>query len=107
MPPDPEADLDDDEISQQMTQSYSEISFRSGLSPDSELPPSFESVSVNEEYRQRPSTLSCDQNVSSTKPIVPLNLEGSIHVEGNMTHFVTEDLEQKIRLSSPVSKKGR
>ncbi|KAJ8964203.1 hypothetical protein NQ317_016349 [Molorchus minor] len=36
-PYDPEAELDDDEISQQMTQSYSEIS-RSGLSPDNETP---------------------------------------------------------------------
>lgn len=36
----------------------------------------------------------------------PLDLEGTVHIEGNMTHFVTEDLEYKIKLSSPVTKKG-
>lgn len=103
-----EGDLEDDEISQQMTQSYSEISFKSdGLSPENDIPLSLtlESISL-EEIKQRPMTLSCDLNLPSSKPLMPLNLEGSVHVEGNMTHFVTEDLEHKIRLSSPVTKKG-
>ncbi|CAH1163966.1 unnamed protein product [Phaedon cochleariae] len=101
-----EEDIDDDEISQQMTQSYSEISFKSGFSPEGELPLSstLESVSIVDEIKQRPMTLSCSR-VPNSKPMVPLNLEGSVHVEGNMTHFVAEDLEHKIRLSSPVSKK--
>lgn len=43
---------------------------------------------------------------SGRVPLKPLNLEGTVHVEGNMTHFVTEDLEYKIKLSSPVTKKG-
>ncbi|XP_072382626.1 BLOC-1-related complex subunit 6 [Diabrotica undecimpunctata] len=94
-----EVDLDEDEISQQMTQSYSEISFKSGLSPENEIPMSstLESLQIGEEIK-RPMTL------PYTNP-KPLNLEGSVHIEGNMTHFVAEEIEQKIRLSSPVSKK--
>lgn len=91
-----------------MTQSYSEISFKSdGFSPENDIPLSLtlESISMDE-IKQRPVTLSCDSNKSSSKPLIPLNLEGSVHIEGNMTHFVTEDLEHKIRLSSPVTKKG-
>ncbi|KAI4467110.1 hypothetical protein MML48_2g00014722 [Holotrichia oblita] len=76
----------DDEMSQQMTASYSEISFKSGLSPESE----------------RPVTL-CDR---TNKHLGALTLEGTVHVEGNMTHFVAEDLEYKIKLSSPQAKKG-
>lgn len=93
----------DDEISQQMTASYSEISFKSGQSPDDMLASlSLETIPIEEHIMQRPVTLSCGRN----RPLGPLNLEGTIHVEGNMTHFVTEDLEYKIKLSSPVAKKG-
>lgn len=90
-----------------MTQSYSEISFRSdGLSPENDMPLSLtlESISL-EDMKQRPDTLFSDRNVQGST-LIPLNLEGSVHMEGNMTHFVTEDLEHKIRLSSPVTKKG-
>lgn len=102
-----EGDADDDEISQQMTQSYSEISFnQSGFSPDSDVPLSLTLDSISlDEIKQRPMTLPCDRNLPSQKPLIPLDLEGSVHVEGNMTHFVTEDLEHKLRLSSPVAKK--
>lgn len=55
------------------------------------------------EVAQRPVTLPM---TSGRVPLKPLNLEGTVHVEGNMTHFVTEDLEYKIKLSSPVTKKG-
>lgn len=98
----------EDEISQQMTASYSEISFKSGLSPDSDVPLSLgfdqiESMSIRDHVRQRPATLTCDRATHSAKP---LDLEGTVHKEGNMTHFVAEDLEYKIKLSSPVTKKG-
>ncbi|KAF5272781.1 hypothetical protein FQA39_LY07808 [Lamprigera yunnana] len=90
----------DDEVSQQMTASYSEISFKSELSPDdNDISLSFSA----DEMLQRPMTLPCDCNVSK---FYPLNLEGTVHIEGNMTHFVTEDLEYKIKLSSPINKKG-
>lgn len=86
-----------------MTASYSEISFKSGLSPENELINSLtESVHVPCENIKRPVTL-CDGH---TKPFRPLNLEGTVHVEGNMTHFVAEDLEYKIKLSTPNSKLG-
>lgn len=32
-------------------------------------------------------------------------MEGKVHVEGNITYFEAEDLEQKIKLSSPIAKK--
>lgn len=96
----------EDEVSQQMTASYSEISFKSGPSPDNPddmlASLSIESIPIEENIVQRPVTLSCGRN----KGLGPLNLEGTIHVEGNMMHFVTEDLEYKIKLSSPVAKKG-
>lgn len=98
----------DDEISQQMTASYSEISFKSGVSPENENPLSLtmDPLPLAEHIMQRPVTLSCDRNIPSCKPLGPLNLEGTVHIEGNMTHFVAEDLEYKIKLSSPVTKKG-
>lgn len=93
---------DNDEISQQMTASYSEISFKSGLSPEIETTSLNESPQVQNETVKRPVTL-CDGH---TKSFGPLNLEGTVHIEGNMTHFVTEDLEYKIKLSTPNSKLG-
>lgn len=33
----------------------------------------------------------------------PYNLEGTVRVDGNMTHFVAENLEYKIKLASPVT----
>lgn len=98
----------EDEISQQMTASYSEISFKSGMSPENEmmLNLSMEHLPLEDHITQRPVTLPCSRNVTASKPLGPLNLEGTIHKEGNMMHFVAEDLEYKIKLSSPVTKKG-
>ncbi|XP_030751311.1 uncharacterized protein LOC115878838 [Sitophilus oryzae] len=99
---------EDDEISQHMTQSYSEISFKSGLSPENEelhspiLNP--HTVDISDHFTQSPVTLKCD--FKEGKPLRPLNLDGTVHVEGNMTCFVAEDLESKIKLSSPITKKN-
>lgn len=105
--PDVEQDVDD-EISQQMTASYSEISFKSGMSPENEPLIGFtmDSLNFEDHIMERPITLSCTRSTASSKSLGPLNLEGTVHVEGNMTHFVAEDLETKIKLSSPVTKKG-
>ncbi|CAH1987182.1 unnamed protein product [Acanthoscelides obtectus] len=97
-------EIDEDDMSQQMTQSYSEISFQSGFSPDTDIPSQILDE-VTEEILTRPMTLPCDSNKPEAVSLTPLTLEGSVHKEGNMTHFVTEDLEQKLRLCSPVSKK--
>ncbi|KAL3270962.1 hypothetical protein HHI36_021465 [Cryptolaemus montrouzieri] len=105
----PDNDDIEEEMSAQMTQSYSEISFKSGASPgdeDDSYPPSVGSLPLVEQMLQRPATLSYDRNFPLTKPMPPLNLDGTVHREGNMTHFVTDNLEYKIKLSSPVSKKG-
>lgn len=93
----------DNEDMSQMTQSYSEISFKSE-SPENEdysLNLSVDSLPL-EQIMQRPITLPYDRNLQHKQT---LNLAGTVHVEGNMTHFVAEDLEHKIKLSSPVSKK--
>ncbi|XP_076256350.1 BLOC-1 related complex subunit 6 [Rhynchophorus ferrugineus] len=101
-------ELDEDEISQHMTQSYSEISFKSSLSPENEDLSSpilnLDTVEVSDQFAQRPATLMCEKNEG--KSLRPLNLDGTVRVEGNMTHFVAEDLETKIKLSSPISKKN-
>lgn len=91
----------DDEISQQMTASYSEISFKSGLSPENDVNFSL-ALEQEAENLKRPATL-CDR---SNKHLGALTLEGTVHIEGNMTHFVAEDLEYKIKLSSPQAKKS-
>ena len=88
---------DNDDISQHMTVSYSEISFKSGLSPDEEvLPLNFDKDNHGQE---RPISLSCNEILGA------LTREGTVHIEGNMTHFVAEDLEYKIKLSSPQPRK--
>lgn len=91
-----------------MTASYSEISFKSGFSPENEAPSSLmmDSITLENHIKQRPVTLSASRNVSTELPLGPLDLEGMVHVEGNMTCFIAEDLEYKIKLSSPVTKKG-
>jgi hypothetical protein len=43
---------------------------------------------------------------SSHQPMDDLCLEGTVTKEGDMVLFVAEDLETKIKLSSPVTKKG-
>lgn len=122
----------DGEISQQMTASYSEISFKSGLSMDSPKDDSNPETDVKNFISgddsafflklERPATLCYDHKsfgtflrINSVIYILlmylylfsgPLNLEGTVHVEGNVTHFVAEDLEAKIKLSSPMKKEG-
>lgn len=101
----PDNDDIDEEISAQMTQSYSEISFKTDTSPvDEDAPlPGSSVIPLAEQIRQRPVTLAYDRNFTPNKPS---NLEGTFHREGNMTHYVTDNLEYKIKLSSPVSKKS-
>lgn len=101
----PDNDDIDEEISAQMTQSYSEISFKTDPSPGDEdiFLPGSSAVPLAEQMLQRPATLAYDRNFTPNKP---MNLEGTFHREGNMTHYVTDNLEYKIKLSSPVSKKS-
>ncbi|KAL1502758.1 hypothetical protein ABEB36_007858 [Hypothenemus hampei] len=99
-------ELQEDDASQQMTQSYSEISFKSGLSPEDETHNSslleLDSKELEDNFINNKRPLSLVTN----KPLRPLNLDGTVHLEGKMMHFVAEDLETKIKLSSPVSRKG-
>ncbi|GBP30142.1 BLOC-1-related complex subunit 6 [Eumeta japonica] len=88
----------DEEISAKMTASYSEISFHS------------EQTSNNLENNQitkgpmRPYDLPSDINKKHEK--LPLGMDGHVHYEGDMTHYVADDLEYKIKLSSPNTKRG-
>lgn len=48
--------------------------------------------------QKRPKSLICVKTF-------PYNLEGTVSRDGDMTHFVAENLEYKIKLSSPITKK--
>lgn len=89
-------DLDmDEEISARMTASYSEISFHSdqghGTDDQKAAGPS------------RPYDLP-SENRKQEK--FPLDMDGHVRYEGDMTHYVADDLEFKIKLSSPITKRG-
>ncbi|XP_028178402.1 BLOC-1-related complex subunit 6 [Ostrinia furnacalis] len=85
----------DEEISARMTASYSEISFHSdqGLSPEDQ-----KAAGPSRPYNF-PS-----ENRKQEK--FPLDLDGHVRYEGDMTHYVADDLEFKIKLSSPITKRG-
>ncbi|CAG2062851.1 unnamed protein product [Timema podura] len=128
-------DMFDDRL-HEMTASYSEISFDSpnspqdlgsdlGISPDSPdidfmgkrlegRPPASEDLSTENDSK-RPHSLDLQKyetsdDKSSTNPFhhafEDLHREGTVTKEGDMVLFVAEDLETKIKLSSPITKKG-
>ncbi|XP_049876418.1 BLOC-1-related complex subunit 6 [Pectinophora gossypiella] len=86
----------DEEISARMTASYSEISFHSdhGQSSDD---------TAKAAGPSRPYDLP-SENRKQEK--IPLNIDGHVRYEGDMTHYVADDLEFKIKLSSPITKRG-
>lgn len=115
----------------EMTASYSEISFDSQSSPPiSELRSLIDSPDVDSGKflddnlekiggaGHRPDQLNLKSRGGSPtedddldppsyhKAIGYLQLEGRVMQDGDMVLFVTEDLENKIKLSSPVTKKG-
>lgn len=74
-----------------MTESYTEISQSSSISP-----------------ARRPSQLNlkCEVMSEKLKVLEYLDqLEGVVRQEGDMVTFVAEDLETKIKLSSPPARK--
>lgn len=115
----------------EMTASYSEISFDSQSSPPmSELRSLVESPELDgdklfdegiakmDSVGHRPDRLNLRSSEESPDdeedPDLPsyrkalgyLQLEGTVMQDGDMVLFVAEDLETKIKLSSPVTKKG-
>lgn len=92
-----EFDVEDDNTAQ-MTASYSEICF----SPEKEVKECSESL--KKEPPQRPLDLPSNANRKSSK--LPLDMGGQVRYENDMTHYVTDDLELKIKLSSPITRKG-
>lgn len=84
-PPNKQDDMDD-EISARMTASYSEISFHSdqGANEQPEKSPG----------PSRPYDLP-SENRKQEK--YPLNMDGHVRYEGDMTHYVADDLEFKIK----------
>ncbi|KZC11685.1 Uncharacterized protein C17orf59 like protein [Dufourea novaeangliae] len=123
-------DYDEDRL-HEMTASYSEISFDSQSSPPiSELrslidSPDIDGTKFLEDSLEkmnavggRPDQLNLqnrgdspveDEDIdppSYHKAIGYLQLEGTVMQDGDMVLFVAEDLENKIKLSSPVTKKG-
>ncbi|XP_015605838.1 BLOC-1-related complex subunit 6 isoform X2 [Cephus cinctus] len=123
-------DYDEDRL-HEMTASYSEISFDSQSSPPiSELRSLVESPDLDDDKflgdalekidsgGNRPDRLDLRSGGASPdededldppsyhKAIGYLQLEGTVMQDGDMVLFVAEDLENKIKLSSPVTKKG-
>ncbi|XP_076276901.1 BLOC-1 related complex subunit 6 isoform X1 [Lasioglossum baleicum] len=124
-------DYDEDRL-HEMTASYSEISFDSQSSPPiSELRSLIDSPDIDgtrflEDSLEkmnvaggRPDQLNLRNRGDSSpvddeeldppsyhKAIGYLQLEGTVMQDGDMVLFVAEDLENKIKLSSPVTKKG-
>lgn len=93
-------DLYDDRL-HEMTASYSEISFdsqNSGSPGSSELDFAGKKGALGPS--ERPDKLDLNPGLQD------LHLEGTVTKEGDMVLFVTENLENKIKLSSPVTKKG-
>uniref|UniRef100_A0A336NAU5 CSON006459 protein n=1 Tax=Culicoides sonorensis TaxID=179676 RepID=A0A336NAU5_CULSO len=92
----PEVELDnekdDDEIPQALTESYSEITL---LRKFCENPSAEEDDGAS--GRKRPDSLIVDEWMKQ--------MDGTFARDGNLTHFVAENLEQKIKLSSPVTGK--
>lgn len=91
----PQGDADiDEEISARMTASYSEISFHSDHG---------QGLDKNKAGPSRPYNLP-SENRKQEK--LPLDMDGHVRYEGDMTHYVADDLEFKIKLSSPITKRG-
>lgn len=91
----PQGDTDiDDEITARMTASYSEISFHSDHGQD---------LNDSKPGPSRPYNLP-SENRKQEK--FPLDMDGHVRYEGDMTHYVADDLEFKIKLSSPITKRG-
>lgn len=85
----------DEEMSARMTASYSEISFNSDQGQTAELDKG--------PGPSRPFNLPSGNRKQEK---LPLDMDGHVRYEGDMTHYVADDLEFKIKLSSPVTKKG-
>lgn len=92
-----QGDLDniDDEISARMTASYSEISFHSDHGQPNEQ--------TKSAGPSRPYDLPAENRKQEK---FPLDIGGHVRYEGDMTHYVADDLEFKIKLSSPITKRG-
>lgn len=103
-----------EEIPAAMTESYSEIAYTQNFfggtnaeehydgagGDDGQHGGSGSSSSSSSQTRKRPDSLNCDKRKDAS---FPYNLEGTVRVDGNMTHFVAENLEYKIKLASPVT----
>ncbi|XP_053673692.1 BLOC-1-related complex subunit 6 [Anopheles nili] len=106
-----EVEMLGEELPSAMTESYSEIAYTHNLFPgaaaeetdggtsNGNQPDGSSSSSSSSQTRKRPDSLVCDGRKAS----FPYNLEGTVRVDGNMTHFVAENLEYKIKLASPVT----
>lgn len=92
---DGDGELDED-MSSRMTASYSEISFHSDNGQSNgEL--------SKDPGPSRPYDLP-SENRKQDK--IPLDIDGHVRYEGDMTHYVADDLEFQIKLSSPIAKRG-
>ncbi|CAG9564531.1 unnamed protein product [Danaus chrysippus] len=90
-----DADMDE-QVPSRMTASYSEISFHSDGGQTSQ-----------EELKEPGPSRPYDFPTGNRKQEkLPLDSDGLVSYEGDMTHYVADDLELRIKLSSPITKKG-
>ncbi|KAL0871391.1 hypothetical protein ABMA27_005123 [Loxostege sticticalis] len=87
-------DMDED-ISARMTASYSEISFHSD-----------QGLGAEDQKAAGPSRPYDLPSENRKQDKFPLDMDGHVRYEGDMTHYVADDLEFKIKLSSPITKRG-
>uniref|UniRef100_A0A1I8NN32 BLOC-1-related complex subunit 6 C-terminal helix domain-containing protein n=1 Tax=Stomoxys calcitrans TaxID=35570 RepID=A0A1I8NN32_STOCA len=78
------------------------------LTPTAPIPSRDESVEDEEDEDENSKSSSCDNSNKTPKrpqsllsDAIPYELEGTENSEGQMRHFVAENLEEKLRLASP------
>lgn len=101
---------------QDMTASYSEILFEPNINSSEQVEMKFPienrplPIMKSDSDMNRPDKLDLNNEEPfenpTNKSIRELHLEGTVIKEGDMVMFVAENLESKIKLSSPSTKNG-
>lgn len=81
------------------------------LTPTAQAPPLIDDESVEDDDDENSKSSSCDNSNKTPKrpqsllsDAIPYELEGT---EGQMRHFVAENLEERLRLASPQTGEGK
>lgn len=84
------------------------------LTPTAQAPPLIDDESVEDDDDENSKSSSCDNSNKTPKrpqsllsDAIPYELEGTENSEGQMRHFVAENLEERLRLASPQTGEGK